>query len=137
VKLPNAESAVTDIRGGKTFRREETAMTNEEIQRIIEFMIKRQEAFDARQERLQASHEKFEERHAKFEERHAKFEERQEQCELNHALLQTEVRGLAKIVGQIGEAQLRTQDEIFNLAKIVDGSVEIVTKERNGDGPQQ
>ena len=70
-------------------------MTNEEMQRIMEFMIERQEAFDARQERLQASHEK-------FDERQAKFEERQEQFELNQTLLQTEVRGLAKIVGQIG-----------------------------------
>ncbi len=118
-------------------------MTNEEMQRIMEFMIERQEAFDARQERLQASHEKFDERQAKFDEGQARFEKRQEQLELNHALLQTEVRGLAKIVGQIGEgmlelqeAQRRTHDDILNLSKIVDGLVEIVIKERNGNGSQ-
>jgi hypothetical protein len=86
-------------------------MTNEEMQHIIEFMIQRQEAFAASLERVEANHER----------------------------LQTQVQGLAMIVGQIGEAQLRTeeavrqtQNDLSHLSKIVTGLVE-----RNGQSDER
>ncbi len=79
-------------------------MTNEEIQKILEFMMQRQEIFA---ENLQ------------------KLEE-------NHGKLQEEVRGLAGIVRQLGEAQIQTQNDMSHLTKIVSGLVEIVTRDRNG-----
>ena len=87
-------------------------MTNEEIQKVLEFMMQRQEVFAEHLERL--------------EENQAKLQE-----EVRG--LTTEVRGLAGVVRQLGEAQIQTQSDMSHLTKIVSGLVEIVTRERNGD----
>ncbi len=86
-------------------------MTNEEMQNIIEFMIQRQEVFSTNLERLEAN---------------------QERLQATQERTQVQVDGLAKIVGQIGEAQLRTQDELSHLIKIVTGLVERDNGKRNG-----
>ena len=80
-------------------------MTNEEMQNIIEFMIQRQEIFDANLGRLAANQEQ----------------------------LQVQVQGLATIVGQLAQAQTQTQNDLSHLTKIVTGLVELVTKDRKGD----
>jgi len=87
-------------------------MTNEEIQKVLEFMMQRQEVFAEHLERL--------------EENQAKLQE-----EVRG--LTTEVRGLAGVVRQLGEAQIQTQSDMSHLTKIVSGLVEIVTRERNSD----
>ena len=79
-------------------------MTNEEIQKYLEFMMQRQEVFTEHLQRLEENQEK----------------------------LQAEVRGLAGIVRQLGEAQIQTQNDLSHLTKIVTGLVEIVTRDRNG-----
>ena len=86
-------------------------MTNEEIQKVLEFMMQRQEVFAEHLERLEDNQEKLQE-------------------EVRG--LATEVRGLASVVRQLGEAQIQTQNDLSHLTKIVTGLVEIVTRDRNG-----
>ena len=86
-------------------------MTNEEIQKVLEFMMQRQEVFAEHLERL---------------------EENQEKLQEEVRGLTTEVRGLAGVVRQLGEAQIQTQNDLSHLTKIVTGLVEIVTRDRNG-----
>ncbi|HEX8129826.1 MAG TPA: hypothetical protein VF527_12050 [Pyrinomonadaceae bacterium] len=88
-------------------------MTNEEIQKVLEFMMQRQEVFGEHLERL---------------------EENQEKLQEEVRSLTTEVRGLAGVVRQLGEAQIQTQSDMSHLTKIVTGHVEIVTRDRNGGG---
>ncbi|HZH92085.1 MAG TPA: hypothetical protein VEX70_15880 [Pyrinomonadaceae bacterium] len=78
-------------------------MTNEEIQRVLEFMMQRQEVFVGHLERL---------------------EENQEKLQEEVRGLTTEVRGPAGLVGQLGEAQIQTQNDMSHLTKIVTGIVE-------------
>ena len=88
-------------------------MTNEEMQKVLEFMMQRQEVFAEHLERL---------------------EENQEKLQEEVRGLTTEVRGLAGVVRQLGEAQIQTQNDLSHLTKIVTGLVEIVTQDRNGGG---
>jgi predicted nuclease with TOPRIM domain len=78
-------------------------MTNEEIQKVLEFMMQRQEVFVDHLERLEGNQEKLQE-------------------EVRG--LTTEVRGLAGVVRQLGEAQIQTQNDMSHLTKIVTGIVE-------------
>ena len=87
-------------------------MTNEEMQKILEFVMQRQEVFAENLGRL---------------------EENQEKLQEEVRGLTTEVRGLAGVVRQLGEAQIQTQNDMSHLTKIVSGLVEIVTRDRNGD----
>jgi predicted nuclease with TOPRIM domain len=87
-------------------------MTNEEMQKILEYMMQRQEVVTEHLERLEVNQEKLQE-------------------EVRG--LTTEVRGLAGVVRQLGEAQIQTQNDMSHLTKIVTGLVEIVTRDRNGD----
>ena len=98
-------------------------MTNEEMQNIIEFMIRRQEVFSTNMERLEANQ--------------GRLQANQERLQANLEGLQAEMRGLAAIVGRIGEAQIETHNDVSNLAKIVNGLVQLVVKERNGDEQAQ
>lgn len=95
-------------------------MTNEEMQKILEYMMQRQEVFTEHLERLEVNQEKLQE------------EVRGLATEVRG--LTTEVRGLAGVVRQLGEAQIQTQNDMSHLTKIVTGLVEIVTRDRNGDG---
>jgi archaellum component FlaC len=93
-------------------------MTNEEMQRVLEFMMQRQEVFAEHLERLEDNQEKLQE------------EVRGLTTEVRG--LTTEVRGLAGVVRQLGEAQIQTQNDLSHLTKIVTGLVELVTQDRNG-----
>ena len=93
-------------------------MTNEEIRKVLEFMMQRQEVFAEHLERL--------------EENQAKLQEEVRGLTTEVRGLTTEVRGLAGVVRQLGEAQIQTQSDMSHLTKIVSGLVEIVTRERNG-----
>lgn len=95
-------------------------MTNEEMQNIIEFMIQRQEVLTENQEKLQAQMQLSEERSQRTDEQIQRT--------------QSQLEGLTMIVAEIGNAQLRTQKEISNLAKIVDGLVHAVYQNGRGGG---
>lgn len=99
-------------------------MTNEEIQRVLEFMMQRQEVFAEHLERLEENQEKLQE-----EVRGLTTEVRGLTTEVRG--LTTEIRGLAGVVRQLGEAQIQTQNDLSHLTKIVTGLVEIVTRDRN------
>jgi DNA anti-recombination protein RmuC len=86
-------------------------VTNEEMQKVLGFMMQRQEVFAEHLERLEANQEKLQE-------------------EVRG--LTTEVRGLAGVIRELGEAQIQTQNDLSHLTKIVSGLVGIVTRDRNG-----
>ena len=86
-------------------------MTNEEMQKVLEFMMQRQEVFGEHLERLEENQEKLQEEVRGFT---------------------IEVRGLAGVVRQLGEAQIQTQNDMSHLTKIVTGLVEIVARDHNG-----
>ena len=126
-------------------------MTNEEMQHIIEFMIRRQEVFSTNMERLEANYERLQANQERLQANQEALQGNQERLQAGQEMLlesqaqlvasqgqmQVEIRGLAAIVGRIGEAQIKTQNDVSNLAKIVDGLVQLVVKERNGDEQAQ
>ncbi len=93
-------------------------MTNEEMQHIIEFMIQRQETFAGNLDRLEAN---------------------QARLQINQERLQTQVQGLATIVGEIGAAQLRTEEAVRQTQSDLSHLSKIVTLlvERNGGSDKQ
>ena len=93
-------------------------MTNEEIQRVMEFIIKRQESFAEGMEQMR-------ELHAKAEERISKLE--------------TAFVGLFNIVTEIGKAQQNLTEKMAELAQAqahtdrrLDALIDIIEQGRNG-----
>jgi|SRR2546421_2892890 len=93
-------------------------MTNEEIQRVMEFIIKRQESFAEGMEQMRESHAKAEERISKLE---------------------TAFVGLFNIVTEIGKAQQNLTEKMAELAQAqahtdrrLDALIDIIEQGRNG-----
>jgi uncharacterized protein (UPF0335 family) len=93
-------------------------MTNEELQKVLEFMMQRQEVFAEHLERLEENQEKLQEEVRGFT--------------IEVRGLAGEVRGLAGVVRQLGEAQIQTQNDMSHLTKIVTGLVGIVARDHDG-----
>lgn len=101
-------------------------MTNEEMQQIIEFMIQRQETFASNMDRLEANQER-------MQAGQERMQASQEQMQAHLETLQIQVSGLATIIGEIGAAQIRTQNDLSQLSKIVT----LLVERNGGDGKQQ
>ena len=88
-------------------------MSNEELERIMNFIIERQERFAEQQELLIEQDKRFA---AEFERQHA----------LNNQL--------QNVMLSVAEAQQRNTADIGNLAAVVDRIVEAMPKGSNGNG---
>jgi prefoldin subunit 5 len=93
-------------------------MTNEEIQRVMEFIIKRQESFAEGMEQMRESHAKAEERVSKLE---------------------TAFVGLFSVVTDIGKAQQRLAERVEQLVESlehtdqrVNALIDVIEQWRNG-----
>src|ERR1043166_4051923 len=93
-------------------------MTNEEIQRVMEFIIKRQESFAEGMEQMRESHAKAEERISKLE---------------------TAFVGLFSIVTDIGKAQQKLSERVEKLVESlehtdqrVNALIDVIEQWRNG-----
>ena len=98
-------------------------MTNEEIQRVMEFIIKQQESFAERVEQFSAKLQRMEELH---EERLSQHEERLGQLERAAVNLYNTVEGLGKTQSvltvkmiELAEAQAHTDQRLNALIDII------------------
>jgi uncharacterized protein (DUF3084 family) len=93
-------------------------MNNDEIERIMNFLIHRQEVFAENQEKMQTAIVRLTEAQATLTKAQANLADAQAQT-------QRDFSNLSKVMTQ-------TQQDISNLSKIVSGLVEIVMERRNG-----
>ena len=110
-------------------------MTNDELERAIEFLLKNQAAFNERQAAFDARQAAYDERQAASDARQAAFDERFEAAreETNQQIrelataqqgTQRQLDHLSNIVATIAEATQRNSADIDALVKLVGGLIE-------------
>ena len=80
-------------------------MTNEEIERAFDFLVKSQAAFDARQAAFEERQVAFEERQVAFEERQTVFEERQAAFDVRFEQTNQQIAEMSKQIQIYAETQ--------------------------------
>ncbi len=125
-------------------------MTKEEIERLVEFILKQQESFadnlqhisytlkdvSERQDRLQAQQDKFQSQLEQFQSQLGQFQSHLESLTQATLGMVTITGNLTKSIEQLAEAQRRTDAQVKDVAERLDVFINVVeryiSESRNG-----